>query len=160
MPAAGESMASSVPTLGPDDEAFLVAAVQAGNTAVYACDTASKKASDGDMKAFARDMRKEHIKWVEDLRSLAAKKNLTLPNGPNAAQQQLLARLRKLDTKAFEQEYAAAIGITVDTQEVALFRDAAVHARDPAVKTLAEDTLPYLVQRLQTAQALFKSRVR
>ncbi|GGC69577.1 DUF4142 domain-containing protein [Undibacterium terreum] len=140
--------------LGANDKQFLMTAAQAGNAEIVASKTASGKANSDAVKKFAAEMLADHGKVADELKKLAAGKGLNVPDEPSMKQQALIAKLNVLDGAKFDQLYAAEIGVAAHKEAVALFRKAAVSAKDADVKAFAQQNLPALEHHLQMAQNL------
>lgn len=64
------------------DAEFAVNAANGGMAEVALGDLAQQKASNAEVKSFAATMVKDHSKANEELKALAAAKNITLPAAP------------------------------------------------------------------------------
>src|ERR1700761_1116292 len=89
-----------------DDQKFMAAAASAGMYEVQASQVALQKSDDPQQKAFAQKMIDDHTKAGDELKDLAAKKNVTLPAGLASSDQSLLDTLNKKDAgKDFDKAY-------------------------------------------------------
>jgi putative membrane protein len=105
------------------------------------------------VKNFARMMVEDHTKANTELKSLAAKKNITLPTTMNSGNQATLTELQNLVGADFDREYVAAM---VDNHEadVQLFESQAADDSDPDAKAFAAKTLPTLRKHLEMIKAI------
>ena len=140
--------------LSATDKQFLITAAQAGNAEIVASKTASGKAGSDAVKTFSSEMLADHGKLADELKKLASRKGLNVPDEPSMKQQALIAKLNVLDGAKFDQLYAAEIGVAAHKEAVALFRKAATSAKDADIKAFAQQTLPVLEHHLQMAQNL------
>jgi hypothetical protein len=96
----------------------------------------------------------DHSKTSEQLRSIARNAGVTEAMQMNAMHSGDLDKLRGMNGREFDQEYAAQVGVAAHQQAVALFDRAAREATDPQLKSFAEQTLPHLREHLKQSQAL------
>ena len=132
---------------------FWTTAAQGGIAEVELGKIAQTKAANAEVKNFARMMVEEHTKANNELKSLAAKRSLTLPTTMNAGNQATLTELQNLVGDAFDREYVAAM---VDNHEadVQLFESQAADDSDPEAKAFAAKTLPTLKKHLDMIKAI------
>lgn len=136
------------------DKSFLHSAAEAGNTEIKASKIALEKTTNPDVKDFATLMIDEHTTVGDNLKKLAASKNVEVPTEPSMAQRAKIAVLEKLDGATFDKQYASMIGVSAHKDTVKLFRKNATEAKDPDVKDFATKTLPNLEHHLEMANAL------
>lgn len=144
----------AVPAHAKSDEAFMKDAAHAGAAEIEASKLAQTKAKSADVKAFADSMITDHTRVAEELKALAAKKNVKLPEGPSVKQKAELKLIDAGDNDKFDERYAKHFGVNAHKDTIKLFEDAANNAKDPEVKAWAEKTLPGLKHHLEMAQAL------
>ena len=126
-----------------DDADFMVKAASGGMLEVELGKIALEKASSPQVKKFAQQMVDDHTKANEELKALAAKKNITLPSTPGDEAQEHINDLAKYSGVKFDKEYMELMN--KDHQEdLDLFSEAANDAEDPEVKAFAAKTLPVL----------------
>ncbi|MDB5958844.1 MAG: hypothetical protein JWP59_138 [Massilia sp.] len=66
---------------------------------------AQKQAADERVKQFGKRMVDDHGKDLQNLRQLASRKQLTLPDTPNDKQRQEIDKLTRLSGAGFDREY-------------------------------------------------------
>ena len=132
---------------------FWTTATQGGTAEVELGQIAQTKAANPEVKNFARMMVEDHTKANAELKSLAAKKNVTLPTTMNSGNQATLTELQNLVGADFDREYVAAM---VDNHEadVQLFESQAADDSDPDAKAFAAKTLPTLRKHLEMIKAI------
>ena len=140
--------------LGAEDATFLQRAARDGMAEVELAELAQSKATNADVKALAAKIKNDHTNANEELKTLAAKKNVTLPSGPDQTQNSEKDRFSKMDT-SFDRNYVSAM-VTDHRRAVATFT-ARTKSTDADVKAFAEKTLPALKEHLQRAEALQKT---
>ncbi|MEX2595062.1 MAG: DUF4142 domain-containing protein [Anditalea sp.] len=136
-----------------DDSDFAVKAANAGMAEVSAGEIAQEKAQDQRVKDFAAMMVQDHTKANEELKSIAANKNITLPAAAGEDHQEQIADLNSYSGADFDKEY---MGMMVDDHQkvIDLFEGAAEDIEDAELRAFAEKNLPVLRKHLEQAQAL------
>lgn len=139
-------------TIKEDESAFMVHAASGGMMEVELGRLAETQASHPEVKAFGKTMVTDHTKANEELKKLAADRNITLPATVGNDEQKHIDKLRKLSGHDFDKEY---MRMMVDDHEkdVNHFRKAAKDEEfDPAIKAFASATLPVLEKHLEKAR--------
>jgi len=116
---------------------------------------ALEKAKNQRVKDFGSMMVRDHSKAGDELKGLAASKNVTLPAGVSEDQQKHMDDLSKKSGSDFDKAY---MKMMVDGhKEVAdNFDKASKKATDADVKAWAAKTLPTIRMHLDSAQAINK----
>jgi putative membrane protein len=140
--------------LSKGDADFMKAAAHSGHTEIEGSKLAVSKASDPQVKSFADKMITDHSKMAEELKALAASKQVELPTEPSLTQKGQLKLLDTLKGDSFDKRYVSSIGVSAHEDTVTLFEKAAAGAQDPQVKSLATKSLPHLQMHLQMAREL------
>ena len=136
-----------------DDADFMVKAASGGMMEVELGRMALQKATNPKVKKFAQQMVDDHTKANEELKALAAKKNITLPTTPGDEAQEHINELAKHTGAEFDKEYLELMH--KDHQEdLDLFKEAAKDAEDAEVKAFAAKTLPVLQTHHQMAEQM------
>src|SRR6185369_2414150 len=104
-----------------------------------------------DVKAFGQRMVDDHSRAGNELKSLAAQKNVTLPTALDQQHQADVDKLSKLSGAAFDREYMSMM-VKDHVEDVAEFEREAATGSDSDVKAWAGRTVPTLRQHLQMAQ--------
>jgi len=136
-----------------DDSKFLVFAADAGMTEIQAAETAKSMAISDKAKGFADEMIKDHTAAAEQVKALAATKNVTLPTAISDDHRKDIDDLSKKKGSDFEKAY---INMMVDDHQkvVDKFKDASDKCKDPDIKALASKLLPTLQAHLDHAKML------
>ena len=137
------------------DRDFLSKAAQGGELEVKAGKLASQRASAPAVRSFGERMVTDHSAANDQLRALAASKQMPLPSDLTPEQQKLLGKLESLNGTEFDQSYAAMM-VRDHTKDVGEFKHEAHAAKDPDVKAFATQTLPTLQHHLTMARQLTK----
>ncbi|OYO28755.1 DUF4142 domain-containing protein [Janthinobacterium sp. PC23-8] len=149
------SIAANAP--GAYDKTFITKAADAGSTEIAASKVAQTRSTNAQVKQFADSMVTDHTKVADELKQLAASKQITVSDEPSARHKADIAKLNRLEGKEFDLEYAARIGVAAHKDAVKLFTDASQKATDPDIKAFAAKILPALQHHLDMANALHSS---
>jgi putative membrane protein len=133
---------------------FVVKAASGGLMEVELGRLAEKNASNPEVKAFGKRMVDDHSKANEELKSLAATKNITLPTAPGEDHQKHITDLSAKTGADFDKDYMALM--EKDHQEdINLFENASKDAdMDPDIKAFAQKTLTTLREHHDLAKKL------
>ena len=116
---------------------------------------AERKASSEDVKSFGKRMVDDHSAANEELKSLASKKNVTLPKDVDAKHKAAYDRLSKLSGAEFDRAFMDAMA--QDHREVVAEFEKAAKSSDADVQAFASKTLPTLHEHLDSAQQIVSS---
>jgi putative membrane protein len=147
--------AKSKDKLTSGDERFMKEAASGGLMEVELGKIAAEKASNERVREFGKRMQADHSKINEQLKKIAAKKGVDLPDAPSGEHKRTLDKLSKLSGREFDEEYMEAM-VDDHKEDIEKFETAAEKARDPDVKKFAADTLPVLKKHLELAQSTQK----
>jgi putative membrane protein len=138
-------------TGSPED--FMKDAAIGGMTEVELGKLAAQKARNADVKKFAQMMVTDHSKANDELKSLAQKKNITLPSALDSDHQADVDELKSEAPDDFDKEY---VEMMVDDHEkdVAEFERQSQNSPDADVKAFAAKTLPVLKKHLDAIKAI------
>ena len=133
-----------------DDAEFLVEAASGGMMEVELANLALQKGTSTQVKEFARMMIKDHKKANEELKALAATKNIVLPTALIDKHQRIVNDLKDKSTKTFDAKYMNAM-LDDHKKDVEEFEEASKNAVDPDIRAFAAKTLPVLQEHLRMA---------
>lgn len=148
-----ENMAPELPidTASVDDsQRFLTDAYQDGLGEIQLSQLALQKSTNSDVQKFAQTMITQHTQMNGEIAQLAQSKNVALPSGLTAAQQQLASQLSTLVGDEFDRAYMAT-NVAVHDKDVAAAKLQARDGTDADVRQLAEISLPTLELHLMMA---------
>ena len=132
---------------------FWMEAAQAGRAEVIFSDLALQRSPNKKVKKLAQMSIKDHSKINEELKTLASRKNVTLPMDINAKQKASLGRLTELSDDAFDREFLKTM-VKNHEAAVILFQKQADIGTDAELRTFAANTLPRLKAHLEMAKNL------
>src|SRR5213595_641025 len=87
------------------DKQFVTKAAQGGMAEVELGQLAQQRASSDKVKEFGKRMSDDHSKANEELKKIAAQKQITVPSSVNAQQRATIDRLSKLKGAQFDRMY-------------------------------------------------------
>ncbi|TMI94276.1 MAG: DUF4142 domain-containing protein [Bacteroidetes bacterium] len=135
---------------------FMVKVADVGMTEVKLGGIAQDKASSKRVKDFGEMMTKDHSKAGEELKSLAGRKKVTLPETIGEDHQKKIDDLSKKSGKDFDKAYIDAM-VSGHQSAVNDFEKASNNTKDPDVKAWVDKTLPTLKMHLDSAKAIQKA---
>ncbi|MEO6590195.1 MAG: DUF4142 domain-containing protein [Pyrinomonadaceae bacterium] len=132
---------------------FMTEAAQGGMMEVALGKLAASKAQSPEVKAFGQRMVVDHGKAGDDLKALAAKKNIKLPTESSGGQKETIDRLSKLSGAEFDKEY---VKLMVDDHDNDLeaFQNQADDAEDADVKAFAAKYAPIIKSHYDSIKAI------
>ena len=144
-------------TIATDAEStdFLVKAANGGMAEVETSQVAQQKGTNAKVKDFASMMVHDHSAANEQVKMLAAQRNVTLPSTPGDDKKKSLDDLSKKTGTNFDKDY---MKMMVDDHQstIDLFESASSKVNDTEVKTFIDNTLPKLRTHLDSAKAVQK----
>jgi putative membrane protein len=146
--------ATTTPAMSAPDREFVMTAASSDNMEVEASRLALERTKSDAVRKFAQQMVDDHTKTGEQLRTIARNAGVTEAMQMNSMHSGDLDKLRGMNGRDFDREYAAQVGVAAHQQAVTLFERAAREATEPQLKSFAEQTLPHLRDHLKQAQAL------
>jgi putative membrane protein len=140
-------------TAGRDtaDATFVREAAASSTAEVEHGELATQNASSADVKQFAKRMVDDHTKANSELKSIASKKQITIPAELTGKHKAMQDKLSKLQGAEFDKAYMAHM-VTAHQEAVNLFQREAKSGKDDEVKAWAEKTLPTLQEHLKMAR--------
>jgi putative membrane protein len=135
--------------------AFLVRAANSGMAEVQLAKIAQQKATLDAVKSFAAMLEKDHSSVNEQVKNLAAQRNVTLPATISDDKQKMISDCEKKTGKDFDKEYLSVM-VKSHNDGIDLFEDVRANATDIDVKNFADKTLPALRMHLDSAKAVQK----
>jgi len=147
-----EKMKDSTTTvMDKADEEFAVKLAGAGMEEIELGKLAEEKGQLKEVKEFGKHMVHQHTQVGEELKELAKRKNITLPDSLSADAKAKKEELMKLKGREFDQKYMAAM---VDGHKMVLseVEKEATDAKDADLKAFAEKTAPVIKEHLKMAE--------
>jgi putative membrane protein len=133
------------------DMKFAREAAMGGMMEVELGKVATQKASTDKVKQFGQKMVDDHSKANDELKSTAAKNNITLPGDLDAKHKAIVDKYSAMSGTAFDRAYMRDM-VKDHTTDVAEFQKEANSGSNPDLKTFAGSTLPTLQEHLKMAK--------
>ena len=126
---------------------------QADMAEVAAGKLGAGKASSEEVKKFAQHMVDDHGKHLNELRSMAKSKGMTLPTAPDKKHQDAMKKLESAKGADFDRQFMTMM--VKDHQDaLKLAQDTAKNAKDPDLKADAEKTSKVIEEHLEQAKKI------
>ena len=117
---------------------------------------AVQKASADDVKQFGQKMVDDHTKANEELKQLASRGNVQIPDALDSKHQSRIDKMSKLSGEQFDKAYLKD-QLKDHEKDVREFSAEAQNGNDPTIKAFASSTLPILQHHLEMVKGLNKS---
>ena len=144
---------SKAGSLTTSDRQFVKAAAEGGMAEVELGKLAEENGGTSEVKDFGKRMVTDHTKINDQLKELAGKEDVTLPQQLNAKDKMTKESLSKLSGTAFDKAYMKDM-VKDHTADVSEFRKESTAAHSAAVKDFASDALPTLESHLKEAKSI------
>jgi len=145
------SQSGSSSYLGDQEQAFLKEAAQGGLAEVQMGRLAAQKGQSQEVRQLGQKLVQDHSKANQELKLLAAQKNITLPQEIPTEHQAALSHLKSLEGSEFDKAFKQH-AVEDHQKDIQKFQTASQTAADTDVKAFAQKTLPVLQQHLKMAQ--------
>lgn len=142
---------------GDQDQGFVRKAASSGMLEVQLGELASKQGARKEVQEFGQRMEADHTKVNDELKQIAAKKNLQVPDKMEDAHQKQVDRLAKLKGEEFDKAYMDLM-VQEHKSDIDLFQRQAKNGKDPDLQAFAKKHLPHLEDHLKRAQDIAKSK--
>jgi putative membrane protein len=139
-----------------DDISAMKQLAQANLNEIAAGKTAAEKAQSPDVKKFGQKMVDDHSKMLEDLRTLAKKKSVALPQDPDMKD---MAQMKIMEHKSgaeFDKDYMEHM-VKDHEKDVKDTQNIAAKAKDPEFKAAVQKANAKIKEHLALAQRISKS---
>ncbi|MEP6512838.1 MAG: DUF4142 domain-containing protein, partial [Parafilimonas sp.] len=141
-------------TVSEDDADFMVKAAAGGMTEIEMSKLGQQKATAASVKSFADMMVTDHTKAAGELKSLAARKNVTLPASMDNDQQKDYNDLSQKSGKDFDKAYINMM-VADHKHDVDMFDKCTKKDNSDAdLKAWAQNTLPTLQKHLDAVKKI------
>ncbi|HEV7858791.1 MAG TPA: DUF4142 domain-containing protein [Pyrinomonadaceae bacterium] len=149
-----KNMGGMAMALSSMDRKFMMEAAAGGMAEVAMARLATEHASSDAVKQYAQHMIDDHTKANDELMQLASTKGVTLPTGPDAKHQAMMAKMQALSGAAFDREYVKNAGVKDHETMEKLFQKESGGAKDADTKAFASKTLPTVQDHLRMAREM------
>ncbi len=124
-------------------------------TEVKLGELAARIGERADVKEFGQQMVKDHSAIIADLITLAAQKEVTLPDVLDAKHQRMVDKLAALSGSAFDEAYIAAMVKGHEMDAKAFITESAA-TTDGDMKSFVDKSLPVVQMHLEHIKAMKK----
>jgi putative membrane protein len=140
-----------------DDKKFLKDAAIGGMVEVELGKLAAEKAASDAVKQFGQKMVEDHTKANDELKEIARKENINVPDSLDSKHQSRIDKLSKLSGTDFDRAYIKD-QLKDHQQDVKEFQNEAENGSNAEVRTFASKTLPTLQEHLNMVKDLNKQK--
>ena len=147
--------ANAATTVSTADQDFILAAAQGGMTEVKLGELAIQKGMRDDVKEFGQIMVKDHTAINDDLKALAAQKDVTLPDSLDAKHQAMVDKMAALTGSEFDDAYIASM-IKDHKMDAKEFKAESAATQDADIKSFVDKSIPVVEAHLNHVTALKK----
>jgi putative membrane protein len=133
------------------DQTFMMNTAKAGMAEVELGKLAAQNASSNAVKKFGQKMADDHSKANDELKALAASKNVVLPSEVDAQDKSMKDKLAAMTGEAFDREYMTMM-VAGHRKVVDSFTTEAKSGQDADLKAWVTKTLPTVEAHLKLAQ--------
>ena len=147
----GAEQKGGTDNVAKEDADFVKEAASGGMMEVQLGKTAQEKSAKSQVKEFGRRMQTDHTKANNELKKLAAKKKITLPNELESKHKSIVDKITKLKGDEFDREYMSTM-VDDHKEDIEKFQKEADNGKDADVKKFAQDHLPILKKHLALAE--------
>jgi putative membrane protein len=135
------------------DAAFIKKAANGGMTEVELGKIAAKNGQKDDVKSFGERMVKDHGKVNDNLKSVASKMNVDVPEKVNAKHQATIDKFSKMSAESFDAAYVKEM-VKDHKKDIAEFESAQGEVKNEDLKKFISDTIPVMKEHLEMAQKM------
>ncbi len=151
-PANNSNMTTPPADAGMTDQDFVTQASSGNVAEVAAHKAAGTHAMSADVKMHAKHMLTDHMKMGDEMKTLAAKKNMQVSMDPPPAKKQMLDDMNaNKKGKDWDMAYLDA-QVNDHNETIALFEKGSASVKDADLKALIDKTLPTLRDHLKMVQ--------
>lgn len=135
------------------DTAFIKKAADGGMTEVELGKIAEKNGQKDDVKSFGSHMVKDHGKANDELKGIASKMNVPVPEKVSAEHQAKIDKMSKMSGAAFDTAYAKEM-VASHEKTIASFEAAQAKVGNEDLRKFIANTLPVIKEHLEMAKKM------
>ena len=133
---------------GGIDETFIRKAANGGMTEVELGKLAAEKGASHEVKDFGNQMVKDHTKANDELKEVAGKMNVMVPEKVDAKHQAMIAKMSALSGVTFDKAYVNGM-VKAHKEDIALFESAGKEVKSEDLKKFIGNTIPIMKEHLE-----------
>ena len=138
-----------------DDISAMKQLAQANLNEIAAGKTAAEKAQSPDVKKFGQKMVDDHTKMLEDLRALAKKKSVALPQDPDVKDMAQMKIMERKSGAEFDKDYMEHM-VKDHEKDLKDVQNIASKAKDAEFKAAVQKAEPKIKEHLALAERISK----
>lgn len=138
------------------DSKFMMTLATGGMNEITLSQTAVSKSTNEEVKSYAQKMIDDHTMAGDELKALAASKNVTLPMEADAKHMAMKTKLEAMSGDKFDMEYLKAM-VKDHEKTVALLQKESTGGKDAEAKAFAAKLLPTVQGHLDMARTMMTS---
>lgn len=154
---AAEKEKSSDTAKSSMDAKFIRKAANGGMTEVELGKIAQEKGKKDDVKSFGERMVKDHGKANDDLKSVASKMDVKVPEKVNAKHQATIDKFSKMSGDSFDAAYIKEM-VKDHKKDIAEFEEAQNQVKNEDLKKFISDTVPVMKEHLEMVEKMQKEK--
>ncbi|MBA2621570.1 MAG: DUF4142 domain-containing protein [Acidobacteria bacterium] len=135
------------------DAKFMMMAATSDMNEIGLSNMALQKSTNDDVKKMAQMMVDDHTKASDELKPIAASKNVVLPASMDAKHQAMMTKMQAMSGEAFDRAYIKAM-VKDHQKAVKMFTKESTGGKDADARAFATKTLPVLQSHLTMAQSM------
>ena len=135
------------------DAAFIKKAANGGMMEVQLGSVAEKNGQKEDVKSFGSQMVKDHSKANDDLKSVASKMNVTVPDKLDAKHQAKVDKFSKMNGASFDSAYIKEM-LADHNKDIAEFEKARGEVSNEDLKSFIDNTVPVMKEHLEMVKKM------
>jgi predicted outer membrane protein len=151
---AAAATAATGAKLSSGDQKILKDMAMANMAEIEGGKMAQSKGQSSEVKAFGQQMIDDHTANLNEVKTLAQARGVTLPTEPDAKHKAMAAKLEKMSGADFDKAYMKQAGVQDHKTVHAKLMAASKKAKDSEVKALVDKTEPVVAQHLKSAQQM------
>jgi putative membrane protein len=132
---------------GGTDAAFIPKAASGGMAEVQLGKLAAEKGASQEVKDFGDRMVKDHSKANDELKEVAGKMNVMVPEKVDPKHQATIEKMSALTGAAFDKAYVKGM-VKAHKEDITLFESADKEVKNEDLKKFIENTLPVMKEHL------------
>lgn len=130
------------------EKTFIKKAANGGMTEVNLGKLAAEKGDSKEVKDFGSQMVKDHSKINDNLKEVAGKLGVTLPEKVNAMHQAKIDKMEKMSGTAFDKAYVNGM-VMAHEKDIAEFEKAGKEVKNEDLKKFIDDSVPTMKEHLE-----------
>lgn len=135
------------------DSKFMMTLATGGMNEITLSQTALAKSTNEEVKTFAQKMVDDHTAAGDELKALAATKNVMLPMEPDSKHKAINTKLQTMTGSGFDMEYVKTM-VKDHEATVALLQKESTNGKDAEAKAFAAKLLPTVQGHLDMAKTM------